>query len=124
MPSTAADSTLNANSSVSLAMLFFNGAMMRRFGSAAGLGRVRLRHHGVGPVFAKDDWRRGISGWLHYAAILVETGTGQRFAVDGWLLASGKPPEIIETEKWYIDDSNILFGNKAPIATGSNPHSN
>jgi hypothetical protein len=83
-----------------------------------------LRHHSVGPVFAKEDWRRGISGWLHYAAILVETGTGQRFAVDGWLLASGKPPEIIETEKWYIDDSNILFGNKAPIATGSNPHSN
>jgi hypothetical protein len=82
-----------------------------------------LRHHTVGSVFAKEDLRRGISGWLHYAAILVENKTGQRFAVDGWLLANGKPPEIVETEKWYIDDSNILFGNKAPI-TPSNPQSN
>ena len=63
--------------------------------------------------------RRGISGWLHYAAILVENKTGQRFAVDGWLLANGKPPEIIETEKWYIDDSSIVFGNKAPLTTGN-----
>lgn len=79
-----------------------------------------LRHHSVGPVFAKEDWRRGISGWLHYAAILVENKTGQRFAVDGWLLASGKPPEIIESEKWYIDDSDIVFGNKNTSATAPN----
>ena len=31
-----------------------------------------LRHHRVGSVFAKEDLRRGISGWLHFAAILVE----------------------------------------------------
>lgn len=78
-----------------------------------------LRHHTVGSVFAKEDLRRGISGWLHYAAILVENKTGQRFAVDGWLLANGKPPEIIETEKWYIDNSDIVFGNKAPLTTGN-----
>ncbi len=77
-----------------------------------------LRHHGVGAVYLKEDLRRGFSGWLHYAAILVENKTGQRFAVDGWLLASGKPPEIIEAEKWYIDDSNILFSNAAPVSTG------
>ncbi len=77
-----------------------------------------LRHHVVGAVYMKEDLRRGMSGWLHYAAILVENKTGQRFAVDGWLLASGKPPEIIEAEKWYIDDSNILFSNAAPVSTG------
>jgi hypothetical protein len=72
-----------------------------------------LRHHTVGPIFVKEDLRKGFSGWTHYAGILVETKSGQRYAVDGWLLASGKPPEIIETEKWYIDDSDIVFGAKA-----------
>jgi hypothetical protein len=83
-----------------------------------------FRHHSVGPIFAKEDLRRGVSGWLHYAAILVETKTGQRYAVDGWLLASGKPPEIVETEKWYIDDTNIVFGSKAPLTTGSTQQRN
>jgi hypothetical protein len=80
-----------------------------------------LRHHSVGSVFVKEDYRRGMSGWTHYAAILVETKSKQRFAVDGWLLASGQPPEIVETEKWYIDDSDILFGAKSAVATGSIP---
>jgi hypothetical protein len=26
---------------------------------------------------------------------------------DGWLLPSGKEPEIVEVEKWYIDDREI-----------------
>ncbi len=77
-----------------------------------------LRHHSVGPVITKEDWLRGFSGWPHYAAILKENKTGQQYAVDGWLLASGKPPEIVETQKWYIDDSDILFGK---TATTTNP---
>jgi hypothetical protein len=83
-----------------------------------------FRHHSVGSVFAKEDLRRGISGWLHYAAILVENKTGQRYAVDGWLLASGKPPEIVETEKWYIDDSEIVFGNKNGVTPTSGTQRN
>jgi hypothetical protein len=79
--------------------------------------RKLLRHHTVGPVYVKEDLRRGISGWPHYAAILKEKSSPQRFAVDGWLLASGKPPEIVETEKWYIDDGDILFGTKGPLAS-------
>ena len=71
-----------------------------------------LHHHRVGSVFAKEDLRRGISGWLHFAAILIENQSKQEWAVDGWQLASGKPPEIVEREKWYIDDSAIVFGNK------------
>jgi len=71
-----------------------------------------LRHHSVGPIMTKEDLRRGFSGWPHYASILVETKSGQRYAVDGWLLASGKPPEIVKAEKWYIDDSDIVFGSK------------
>lgn len=80
-----------------------------------------LRHHSVGSVFVKEDYRRGTSGWTHYAAILVETKSKQQYAVDGWLLASGQPPEIVETEKWYIDDADILFGNKGAVAAAGEP---
>jgi hypothetical protein len=66
-----------------------------------------LKHHTVGAVFVKEDLRRGWSGWPHYAAIVVENQSRQRYAVDGWKLASGKEPEIIEAEKWYIDDADI-----------------
>jgi hypothetical protein len=82
-----------------------------------------LRHHSVGGVYVKEDYLKGYSGWTHYAGILVEKGTGQKFAVDGWLLASGKPPEIVEIQKWYIDDADILIGKgsepPAPASTGS-----
>ena len=78
-----------------------------------------LRHHSVGPVVVKEDLRRGLSGWPHYAAILKESKSGQQYAVDGWLLARGDPPEIVESEKWYIDDSDLLFG-KTPTVTAAN----
>ena len=67
-------------------------------------GHQLLRHHSVGGVYVKEDYRKGVSGWTHYAGILIEKGSNQKYAVDGWLLASGKPPEITEVEKWYIDD--------------------
>lgn len=69
-----------------------------------------FRHHVVGSMYVKEDIRRGWSGWTHYAGILVENTSKQKFAVDGWLLASGKPPEIVEVERWYIDDNDLLFG--------------
>jgi hypothetical protein len=80
-----------------------------------------LRHHSVGPAFVKEDYRKGLSGWTHYATILVEKGSNQKYAVDGWLLASGKPPEITEVEKWYIDDSDIVFGGKVAVTSAQEP---
>ena len=76
-----------------------------------------LRHHSVGGVYVKEDYRKGVSGWTHYAGILIEKGSSQKYAVDGWLLASGKPPEITEVEKWYIDDNDLLFGAKGKVAS-------
>jgi hypothetical protein len=73
-----------------------------------------LSFHTVGAVFVKEDWRRGLSGWPHYAAIVVESQSKQRYAVDGWLLASGAEPEIVEVEKWYIDDAVIAM-KKMPL---------
>jgi hypothetical protein len=57
----------------------------------------------------KEDLRRGWSGWPHYAAIIVEQQSKQRYTVDGWKLASGEEPEIVEAEKWYVDDAKIKF---------------
>ena len=76
------------------------------------------------PSQRRIDLRQGghparLDGWTHYAGILIENKSKQKFAVDGWLLASGKPPEIVEVEKWYIDDNDLLFGAKAPVATAS-----
>jgi hypothetical protein len=80
-----------------------------------------LRHHTVGSIHVKEDILRGWSGWTHYAGALIDNKTKQKFAVDGWLLASGKPPEIVEVERWYIDDNDILFGAKTPVNTASRP---
>ena len=79
-----------------------------------------LRHHRVGTPFSKEDLTRGVAGWPHWTAVLVETappgrqgqtgagpkGTGQRWAVDGWMFASGENPAIIEAEKWYIEEKD------------------
>jgi hypothetical protein len=80
-----------------------------------------LRHHSVGPVVVKEDPLRGLSGWPHYAAVLQDGKSAQRYAVDGWLLARGVPPEIVEMEKWYIDDSDILFGTKPTVTAAKTP---
>jgi hypothetical protein len=80
-----------------------------------------FRHHSVGSMHVKEDVRRGWDGWTHYAGVLVDNKTKQKFAVDGWLLASGKPPEIVEVERWYIDDNDILFGTKVPVKTATAP---
>jgi hypothetical protein len=66
-----------------------------------------IKHHAVAPLYVKEDIRKGLSGWTHYAAMMVESQTQQKYAVDGWLLPSGKEPEIVEVEKWYIDDKDI-----------------
>jgi hypothetical protein len=66
-----------------------------------------IKYHSVGSVYVKEDIRKGLSGWTHYAAVIVENQTKQKCAVDGWQLPSGKEPEIVEVQKWYIDDSEI-----------------
>jgi hypothetical protein len=63
-----------------------------------------MRHHTVGTPFAKEDLTRGVAGWPHYTAVLVETVGGQRWAVDAWMFPSGENPAVIEAEKWYIEE--------------------
>ena len=76
-----------------------------------------LRHHTVSTPFAKENFLRGVAGWTHWTAVLVEkpfagnprakipaSVGGQRWAVDSWIYANGENPAIVEAEKWYIED--------------------
>jgi hypothetical protein len=68
-----------------------------------------IKHHIIGSVYIKEDIRKGFSGWTHYAGTIVESNTKQKYAVDGWKLPSGEEPEIVEVERWYIDDREIAL---------------
>lgn len=61
-----------------------------------------VHHHRVAAPFAKENYLRGVSGWTHWTAVLEETATLQRFAVDSWIHANGENPAIVAAEKWYL----------------------
>ncbi len=66
-----------------------------------------LKHHTIARPMAKENYLRGVAGWTHWTAVLVEK-SGQRWAVDSWIYANGENPAIVEAEKWYIDSLNNL----------------
>ena len=39
-------------------------------------------------------------GWPHTTAVIVETATGEAFAVDSWFHDNGQPAEIVPLEMW------------------------
>ena len=41
-----------------------------------------------------------ITGWPHTTAVISESGTERRFAVDSWFLKNGEPPYIIPIAEW------------------------
>lgn len=67
-----------------------------------------MRHHTVGTPFAKENLLRGVSGWPHWTAVVRETASGQKWAVDSWIFANGENPAIVEVEKWYISSLDQL----------------
>ncbi len=56
-----------------------------------------LRFHRVSARMA-----RGFQplAWPHTTAVINETSTGQRYAVDSWFLDNGQPPFILPLEIW------------------------
>jgi hypothetical protein len=38
--------------------------------------------------------------WPHTTAVIIETDTGRRYAVDSWFLANGQAPFIVPLELW------------------------
>ena len=67
-----------------------------------------IKQHTVGTPFSKENLLRGVSGWPHWTAVLTDTASGQRWAVDSWIYANGENPAIVEVEKWYIDSLDNL----------------
>lgn len=67
-----------------------------------------IRHHKIGTPFAKENYLRGVAGWTHWTAVLEETATGKRYAVDSWIYANGENPAVVPTEEWYIADLGSL----------------
>ena len=63
-----------------------------------------LKHHTVATPFARENYLRGVAGWTHWTAVLVEKPTGQRWAVDSWIYANGENPAIVKAEDWYLED--------------------
>lgn len=63
-----------------------------------------LRHHKVIRPVAKGNMIMG--RWPHWGAIIEETPSGKKFAVDSFFEANGKPPVIMAANKWYIDEDN------------------
>ena len=67
-----------------------------------------IRHHTVDIPFSKGNIFRGIKYWPHWTAVLKETETGQKWAVDSWIYKNGENPAIVEVENWYIKDLDSL----------------
>jgi hypothetical protein len=70
-----------------------------------------IKHHTVARTMSKDQLAKGIltlrpiKYWPHFAAILQEKETGQKWAVDSWLGPNGENPAVVKVEDWYIKDN-------------------
>jgi len=73
-----------------------------------------IKHHTIGIPFSKGNLLKGIlqgnavKYWPHWAAVLVEKETGQKWAVDSWIYANGENPAIVKVDEWYIKDIKKL----------------
>jgi len=65
-----------------------------------------LRHHTVVRPMAKGNMILG--KWPHWGAMIEERATGQKYAVDSFFYANGKPPVIMLADRWYIDDGTAI----------------
>jgi hypothetical protein len=69
-----------------------------------------IKHHTVGGTMSKENLARGLATlnpvkyWPHWTAVLTETKTGQKYAVDSWLFPNGENPAVVKVEDWYIKD--------------------
>ncbi|MET0347179.1 MAG: hypothetical protein ABW031_01530, partial [Methyloceanibacter sp.] len=69
-----------------------------------------LKHHTVSGTMSKENLARGVATlnpvkyWPHWTAVLTETKTGQKYAVDSWLFPNGENLAVVKVEDWYIKD--------------------
>jgi len=61
-----------------------------------------LRHHTVERPFAKDD----AGHWTHWAAVIREKQSGERFAIDSSSGPNGDNPTVQAAASFYVPDSD------------------
>jgi hypothetical protein len=72
-----------------------------------------LKHHTVSGTMSKENLAKGVATlnpvkyWPHWTAVLTETKTGQKYAVDSWLFPNGENPAVVKVEDWYIKDRDL-----------------
>lgn len=71
-----------------------------------------IRHHVVERPFAKDDLRH----WTHWAALIREKESGERFAIDSSSGANGENPTVQSAASFYVPDGPN--DNKPPERSG------
>jgi len=70
-----------------------------------------IKHHSVEGTMSKENLAKGlvklnpVQYWPHWTAVLKETKSGQKYAVDSWLFDQGENPAVVKVEDWYIKDS-------------------
>ena len=67
-----------------------------------------IKNHKVSTPFSIENYLRGVAGWTHWTAVLVENSNKQRWAVDSWIYANGENPAIVKAEEWYISSLDNL----------------
>lgn len=58
-----------------------------------------LKHHDISTISTRIPLVGGGMGF-HQTAVIVEHGSGERFAVDGWFHDNGHPAEIVPLSDW------------------------
>jgi hypothetical protein len=69
-----------------------------------------IKHHTVEGTMSKENLAKGlvqldpVKYWPHWSAVLKDTTTGQKWAVDRWPFDQGENPAVQKVEEWYIPD--------------------
>ena len=64
-----------------------------------------LRHHTVERPFAKDD----LTHWPHWAAVIREKESGERFAVDSSAGPNGENPTVQDAASFYVPEGDRVM---------------
>lgn len=123
----AAVSPMHERKQIARAIALFETLVGNKVGTSKDLGQNELRGSRVGQLDCIDEAtntsvylrmldNQGLLKWHqaaprtargpfsgqapHNTASIIETESGQRYAVDAWFFANGKPPAIVQLDLW------------------------
>jgi hypothetical protein len=66
-----------------------------------------LRHHSIAHPVSKGFLINFV--YPHFTAVLVEKGSGARYAVDSWVFTNGEKPIVTPLDTWYETKSETFY---------------